>query len=156
MDDKYANRSRGQFDPVDDEPLALSYAAGTEQEAHSAYTELLTRHGNWLKAHSLRLCGGNHTDADDLYQELCMQLLRKRDKFTIGQGSWAAWANAVLRGCASGFRRKKKSQSRHVVSNEEFVEYANSAERPAWYGLWKVEFGKAFVECFASITDEQK
>lgn len=137
----------------DDRELAVAYSQASEPEARAALGTLLIRHEATIRSAARRLCGGLEQDAEDLFQEFAVHLFGKRSHFVIGHAPWIAWAMAVLRGCASVFRRKRERYSRSESVGDAAYTWADRADS-AMLNAWRTDMRKAFAECFQNVDAE--
>jgi RNA polymerase sigma-70 factor, ECF subfamily len=80
-----------------------------EQERHTLFSELLTRHQSQIYGYIFGVVR-NWEDADDLYQSVCLILWRKFESFRLGS-NFLAWARQTTRIELSKFLRQKPSRS---------------------------------------------
>lgn len=132
--------------------LGTMFSSGTEQEIRLALERFLERDESRLAAYALVLTGGNQSDADDLMGILKLQLLVKHLRFNPQLGAWHPWARAVLRGCASGERRKKK----RIRQLSELEGTQISSSDPSISPSEISEFEKAMRQCVGTLTESQK
>ncbi len=79
-----------------------------------AATELLESHGSKVRALALRLCG-NSADADDLVQDVFVEVLRKWHTFR-GESAAGTWLYAIAVRVFRGKLRRSRRTERRVAS----------------------------------------
>jgi RNA polymerase sigma-70 factor (ECF subfamily) len=84
-----------------------------EQERHSLFAELITRHQGELYGYIYSVVR-NWEDTDDLYQSVCLVLWHKFESFRPGS-SFFAWARQTAKNKVGDFVRQKRS-SAHASS----------------------------------------
>jgi RNA polymerase sigma-70 factor, ECF subfamily len=82
-----------------------------QQDRHSLFSELITRHQSQLYAYIFAIVR-NQEDADDLFQAICLILWRKFQLFQPGT-SFFSWARQTAQREARGFLKRRKLPS-HV------------------------------------------
>lgn len=137
----------------DDRELAVVFSQGSDLEARAALESLLERHEARLRGCARRFCGGLEHDAEDLFQEFAAHLQVKRRHFKVGLGAWVSWAIKVLRGCASGFRRKQMRHARSESVGDAVEAWAGSPNLVI-LDAWRGEVRRAFQECFDNLDAE--
>jgi len=137
-----------------DEELGRMFGCGSAAQASQALGSLMRRHSKQLRKDAFRLSGGDAADADDLFGAFSLHLLEKSTMFDPELGAWLAWARKVLRGCASGERRKRKTRRKHVPSNSALVELAASDSSTPWMSVLKDEVARAFRGCLSELNEE--
>ena len=132
--------------------LGTMFSVGSESEVQFALARFLERDESQLQKYAVVLSGGNHADADDLMSILKVQLLEKHHRFNPNLGGWKNWARAVLRGCASGERRKNKHIRQLDGSVGLQIPSSDHAVSPAELN----EITKSIRQCIEKLTDKQK
>jgi RNA polymerase sigma-70 factor (ECF subfamily) len=82
----------------------------------------------------MRLFLGNDTDAEDVTQQVFLQVMRKLPTFR-GASSFATWLNRVAVNAALAFRAARAARRKHEVSElqPEFAEEVNAARAKRYW-----------------------
>ncbi len=95
-----------QFDdesPADGRPL------DNESERREAFARLFAQHDRWLFSYLVILLG-NPTDAEEVFQEVCVVLWREHEKFEFGT-NFVKWVSVIANNQVHRFRHKTKRKS---------------------------------------------
>jgi RNA polymerase sigma-70 factor (ECF subfamily) len=117
---------------------------------------LYDEHGAALRAHAMRLCGGDRQRAEDLVQETLLRAWRHPEALDPAHGSVRAWLFTTARNLSIDAWRRRSARVAEVITDSPPEPPAvDEAERAveAWLiaealGRLSVPHRQVLVECF--------
>lgn len=94
------------------------------------------------------------SDADDIYQSVCMTLWRRRGDFDPTLGSFRAWAKGIARNLIRNYVRVEGRRQRRVVFSEQLVEQLLETE--AGHAGALDDRAEALRHCLQQLGEKQR
>ena len=137
------------FDEFSDIELIEKFLAND----YEAFEILYNRYKRQLYAYLNRLLLGNHSLADDIFQQTWIRVIRRLPEYQDSQ-KFLAWVMRIAHNLAIDHFRKNKREFTHEYTENERL-FSSDNFQP-WMDMDREEIAEALDDCIAKLSDDQR